>query len=339
MRIRALAKRILKQLSHDKRTLGLMLIVPLVLLTLIYFIFEGTVSDVNVGITKNVDENFINRIEEASITTVEYKSVDAATDALRAGDVSAIISMSGETLEILIDGTKPSPSAKINAALNMAKLNITGVIPINYDIEYLDGIEEISSFDQFGATLIGFIIFFFVFLVAGMSFIKEKKSGTIEKLMSTPIKRSEIVLGYIGGFGIITIIQSAIINLFVIKVLGIMMVGSIWYLLLITLLAAICALCLGMLLSTAANSEFQMMQFIPIVIIPQLFFSGLFNLSEGWMIFGKFLPLTYIADAINKIMFRDAGMGELYLDILVLVGFSLLFALLNIVVLRRYRKV
>ena len=339
MRIRALSKRILKQIVHDKRTLGLMLIVPLVLLTLIYFIFEGTVSEVRVGVTSPISEELSARIETADLTLVDYSSFDDALDALQNRDIAAIFTFENDSLDVLIDGANAGSAARVNAALKMSRLIIVGEIPVEYNIEYLDGIEDISSFDQFGATLIGFIIFFFVFLVAGMAFIKEKKSGTIEKLISTPIKRWEIVCGYIGGFGVITIIQAAIISIFVIKVLKIMMVGSIWYLLLITLLAAICALTLGMLLSTAANSEFQMMQFIPIVVIPQLFFSGLFNLSEGWILFGKIMPLTYIADALNKIMFRNAGIGQLYIDILILVGFSLVFAIINIQLLKRYRKV
>jgi ABC-2 type transport system permease protein len=205
--------------------------------------------------------------------------------------------------------------------------------------KYLDGIKDVRTFDLFGSTLMGFIIFLFVFLVAGMSFLKERKSGTLEKLLSTPIRRREIVLGYVCGFGALTILQSAVISIYIIKVLGVIMNGSIWFMLLINLLAAVCALTLGMLLSTAANSEFQMMQFVPIVVIPQLFFSGLFDLSEGWMIFGRIMPLTYIADALNKIMFRNAGVGEFYVDVLVLVGFSAFFMILNTILLKRYRRI
>ena len=339
MRIRALSKRILKQMSHDKRTIGLMLIVPLVLLTLIYFIFEGAVSDINIGVVAEVNEVIEDKLNENDVNLIEFDDMEAANDAIRKGDIAAILTTEAGEIDAIIDGTNPGPAAKIKAMLEMATLNIVGKLPIEVNIEYLDGIEDIRMFDQFGSTLIGFIIFFFVFLVAGMAFLKERKSGTIEKLISTPIKRWEIVFGYIGGFGIITIVQSVIISLFVIFVLDIMMVGSIWYLLLMTLLAAICALSLGMFLSTAANSEFQMIQFVPIVIIPQLFFSGLFNLSEGWMIFGKIFPLTYIADAMNKIMFRGAGIEDIYLDILILIGFSLLFAFLNVLMLKRYRRV
>lgn len=339
MRIRALSQRILKQLSHDKRTLGLMLIVPLILLTLIYFIFDGAVSDVNIGVVSEVNETFKEKLEENDIYLIEFDTIEEANDSIREGDIAAILSTNDDEINVLIDGTNAGLAKKVKSIFEMATVKVVETLPIEVNIEYLDDIEEITLFDEFGSTLIGFVIFFFVFLVAGMAFLKERKSGTIEKLISTPIKRWEIVLGYIVGFGIITIIQSVIISLYVIKVLGIMMVGSIWYLLLITLLTAICALSLGMFLSTAANSEFQMMQFVPIVIIPQLFFSGLFNLSEGWMIFGKIFPLTYIADAMNTIMFRGGGIADIYFDILILVGFSLVFAILNVLMLKRYRRI
>jgi ABC-2 type transport system permease protein len=210
---------------------------------------------------------------------------------------------------------------------------------IRYEKDYLDGINEIRSFDLFGSTLMGFITFFFVFLVAGLAFLKERKSGTLEKLLSTPVKRWEVAAGYMCGFGLLTAVQASVISLFVVKVLGIVFHGSMGSVLLIMLLTAVCALTLGMLLSTAANSEFQIMQFIPIVVIPQLFFSGLFKLSEGWMLFGKIMPLTYIADALNKIMFSGAGIEDFYVDAIVLAGFSLVFMTANVLLLKRYRAV
>ena len=339
MRIRALASRIAKQLSHDKRTLGLMLIVPLLLLTLIYFIFEGSVSEIKVGVTSDLSGEFRYKLENTNLELVEYENESQANDDLAAKEIVATIFTDGTEINVLIDGTKSSKAAIVKSVLDMAKLNIMGELPLKYNIEYVDGIEDLKTFDAFGSMLIGFIVFFFVFLVAGMAFLKERKSGTMEKLLSTPIKRWEIVLGYITGFGAVTIVQAIIISLFAIKVLGIMMVGSIWYVLLMTLLSAVCALTLGMLLSTAANSEFQMMQFIPIVIIPQLFFSGLFDLSAGWMLFGRFFPLTYVTEALEAIMFHNAGMGDIYIDVLVLIGFSVVFATINILLLKRYRKI
>ena len=133
-------------------------------------------------------------------------------------------------------------------------------------------------FDNFGPVLIGFFVFFFVFLIAGVSFLRERTGGTLERLLATPLRRFEIVAGYIIGFGLFTTLQASLIAWFAVDILDMMMEGSFLYVLFITFLLAMTALTLGTLLSAFANNELQMMQFIPLVVVPQIFFSGLFNL-------------------------------------------------------------
>ncbi len=356
MRTGTLAKRILKQLSHDKRTLALMIIAPLFLLTLIFFIFDGTNSEIKIGVI-HVPSNFEERLSDIdNVELSEYSSENKAISAMKDGDINAFVYFPDDTgdipvgmeatqtkddikVDIMIDGTS---GAKGESALNLieaARLNVIGELPLDYDVDYMDGIEEISMFDEFGSTLIGFLVFFFVFLVGGMAFLKERKSGTLERLLSTPIKRKDIVFGYIAGFGVITIIQSILISFYAVYVLGVMMEGSMWYVLLITLLSALCALTLGMLISTTASSEFQVMQFVPIIILPQLFFCGLFDLSAGWMAFGRIFPLFYITDALNGVMFRAEGFSEIGIDIAMLIGYSVVFMGINILLMKKYRRI
>jgi ABC-2 type transport system permease protein len=206
-------------------------------------------------------------------------------------------------------------------------------------VNYIYGYEDLSTFDNFGSILIGFLIFFFVFLVAGISFLQERTSGTLEKLLSTPIRRWEIVLGYVLGFGVVTVIQSIIVSLYVVYVLGVMMVGSLFLVLLITFCTSMLALTLGILLSTAANNEFQMIQFVPVVIVPQVFFSGLFQLSPFWAAVGKIMPLYYVADALKEVMIRGNGIETIYSDLLVMICLSLVFMFANTLLLKRYRKI
>ncbi|QAV27831.1 ABC transporter permease [Neobacillus thermocopriae] len=126
-----------------------------------------------------------------------------------------------------------------------------------------------------------------------------------------------------------------------IHVLRMMMEGSFWYVLLITFLLAMTALTLGTLLSAFANNELQMIQFIPLVVVPQVFFSGLFNLDtmEPWLrSIGVAMPLYYGADALREIMIRGKGWEAISFDVSVLVGFSLLFMILNVLALKKYRK-
>ena len=120
------------------------------------------------------------------------------------------------------------------------------------------------------------------------------------------------------------------------------MIGSIVSIIVISLIFALVALAFGILLSTLANSEFQMMQFIPLVIVPQVFFSGIIPLDSmatwvQWV--GKILPLTYAGDAISKIVLEGTSIFQLGGDIIALFIFLVILVTLNIVGLKRYRKV
>ncbi|MBW7459242.1 ABC transporter permease, partial [Paenibacillus sepulcri] len=142
--------------------------------------------------------------------------------------------------------------------------------------------------------------------------------------------------------GLFTLLQAALIAWFAIDVLGLYMDGSIWLVLLMNLLLSLTALTLGILLSSFAGSEFQIIQFIPLVIVPQVFFSGLFNLDAmaPWLQkLSYIMPLYYGADAMRGIMIRGAGWSDIQLDVYVLVGFSILFVLLNVQALRKHRAI
>lgn len=182
------------------------------------------------------------------------------------------------------------------------------------------------------------LLFFFVF-GRRYSFLQERTSGTLEKLLSMPLRRWEIVTGYVLGFGLFTVLQSLIFSWYCVYILDIMMIGSFPLVILITLLAAVVALTLGILASTAASNEFQMMQFIPIVIVPQSLFSGLFDLPSSIQALGRVMPLYYIADALTQVMLRGSAFSAIASDLAVLLGFSVLFMLLNTQMLKKYRRI
>ena len=121
-----------------------------------------------------------------------------------------------------------------------------------------------------------------------------------------------------------------------------MMEGSFFHLLMIILALALTALTLGILISSFANNELQMIQFIPLVVIPQLFFSGLFHLEtiSDWLSWiGPLTPLYYAAEALRDVMVRGYGLSEIYNELVVMIGFSCLFIFLNILSLRKFRKI
>ena len=338
MRIKALVIRILQQMHHDKRTLALMLAAPILVLTLIYFVLVETDTEGRVAVISAPD-NYINALADFNIITFHYDERDARI-ALERGELDATIQIINGKSFIEIDGSDSSKTKMVLNGLEMAKMNAGMNRPdLKTEIRYIYGYEDLSTFDNFGTILIGFLVFFFVFLVAGISFLQERTTGTLEKLLSTPIRRWEIVTGYVLGFGIITVIQSTIVSLYVVYILGVMMVGSLFLVLIITFCTAMLALTLGILLSTAANNEFQMIQFVPVVVIPQVFFSGLFQLTPFWTAAGKIMPLYYVAHALKEVMIRGNGIDMIYADLLIMTGLSLLFMFANTLLLKRYRRI
>ncbi len=149
-------------------------------------------------------------------------------------------------------------------------------------------------------------------------------------------------MGYLIGYGIFAIIQTLVIVLFSIYLLNINVAGSLWYVILINIALAITALSMGIFISTFANSEFQMIQFIPLIAVPQVFFSGIFPLENmpNWLSnIGYFFPLRYAGDALTNVMIKGQGWAHIWLDLLILILFISIFIILNIIGLKRYRKV
>src|SRR5699024_9689677 len=101
------------------------------------------------------------------------------------------------------------------------------------------GDEETVFFDVLSPILVGYFVFFFTFLISGIGLLKERTSGTLERLMATPIRRGEIVTAYVTGYGIFAVIQTVIVVLFAVYVLDVVMVGSLWSVFVINLLLAL----------------------------------------------------------------------------------------------------
>jgi ABC-2 type transport system permease protein len=341
MRVRALMVRILKQFIHDKRTLAMMLIAPILILYMMSLVFTSGSSLAKIGVV-NVPPVFSGMLSKQGATVTSY-SAEQAKSELENRNIDAIISMKDSVPQIYLEGSNPTTNKTVILLLQKALQQVNPTpIALAPQISYLYGSEKMASFDNFGPVLVGYFSFFFVFLIAGVSFLKERTSGTLERLLATPLKRWEIVIGYILGFGIFTMLQAALIAWFSTQVLGLMLMGSFWFVLLITLLMSLTALTLGIFLSAFANTEFQMIQFIPLVIVPQIFFSGLFNIDNmaEWMQWlSKIMPLTYGADALRNIMIRGKGWDAIALDSYLLIGLSLFFMFANVLALRKHRKI
>ncbi|SDH51314.1 ABC-2 type transport system permease protein [Planococcus glaciei] len=339
MRIAALVRRIIKQMLRDKRTLALLFLAPLFVLTLMYFFFNGNTVQPELG-TVNVPESLAMALEERGMIITSYGQ--ATEETVIEEDLDGLLALESGRMTLTLLNDDPSLAKNLLAQVSQTVLLASGQTqPIPLEIAYIYGSSDTEFFDVLSPVLIGFFVFFFVFLISGIGLLKERVSGTLERLMATPIRKGELIAAYLIGFGIFAVIQTVIVVAFSITVLDVVLVGSVWHVLLINLLLALVALSLGILLSTFASSEFQMVQFIPIVVVPQIFFAGIFpveGLADWLQAIGRIMPIYYAADALKAVMYKGQGFSEISGDLLALVIFASVFIVLNLVVLRRHRK-
>ena len=360
MRTLAIAKKVIKELLRDKRTLAMMFVAPVFIMWLMNLMFSASTT-VNIKLaTQDLPTSLVTKMDDVDHVSVQiYNDFDQAKKDLADEKVDAVISYkNGEyqvdyantdasktsmTRQVLRTSIASEGSNQLMARIKQAlpQLNLKEKAPeIKESYQYGD--EHTSFFTSMIPVLIGFVVFFFVFLISGMALLKERTSGTLERLLATPVKRSEIVYGYMLSYGLIAILQAAVVVLAAIWLLDVEVVGNLFHVIIVNVVLALVALAFGILLSTLAKSEFQMMQFIPLVIIPQLFFSGIIPLSSmgDWaQTVGKFLPLTYSGNAMSQIILYGRGIGDILPNIGLLLIFLVILTVLNIVGLRRYRKV
>ncbi|MGX6466109.1 ABC transporter permease [Leuconostoc falkenbergense] len=366
MRIIAIFKRIMTELRRDTRTLAIVFVAPLLILTLLFAILQNSSSaTARLGVYQ-VDQTIVNQLKKSDnlhlVTLTERKS---AKESLKQYNLSAFVTQKENRLTVTyqnadtsLTGIVKSDLAKTVSTEQMAKLKsalaktttltksdqkmpkFNSGMKINEN--YIYGKSNSSLFISIAPVMVGFFVFFFVFLISGISLLHERTTGTLNRLLISPVKRFEIVSAYTLAYGALAMVQTVIIVSYVFFVLGVQNQGSFVLVLAINIILALVALSLGLLVSTFAASEFQMIQFIPLLIVPQIFFSGIFNISgmnQIWQWVAKIMPLYYGGEALTNVIKKGASIGGVGLDLAVLLGFVIILLLLNIVGLKRYRRV
>lgn len=261
--------RIVKQMLGDRRSLALILITPLLILGLLYLLLGDSSYTPKITVDSTVPNAIVLKLEQQNIVVFSVDQESDALDDLKSGNTDAVVSMSGGELSVKMLDVSGSKAASVTKALkDAAGGNSAG----SFNLSYLYGNTGSTLFNSLGYMLLGVLSFFFVFIISGISFVRERSSGTLERLMLTPIKRWHVAAGYTLGFGFFAVLQSILIILFTKYVLRMEFAGSVFLAMLTMTLLAFTAVSMGALVSIFSNSEFQVMQFIPIVIIPQIFF-------------------------------------------------------------------
>ncbi|MGD9116124.1 MAG: ABC transporter permease [Dehalococcoidia bacterium] len=200
-------------------------------------------------------------------------------------------------------------------------------------------IPEKQMLDYIAPAVLAVLILFFGFILTGISFLRERSQGTLERLMASPASKGDIVGGYLLGFLLFAVLQTMILFFYFIYVLDISFAGALWQIIVFEVIIGILAVCLGIFISVFARNEFQMVQFIPLIILPQIFLCGLLwpvsQMPEYLQWLAKFLPLTYGVDGIRALMLQGQGLLDIGKEIGILAGYAAGLMILASLTLRR----
>lgn len=239
------ANRILRQLKHDKRTIGLLIVVPTLLLTLLYFMFE--------------------------------------------------------------------------------------------DLPSLPG--QPTTFDRVALIMLGVFPFIIMFLITSIAMLRERTTGTLERLLTTPLGKVDLLFGYGIAFGVAATVQAAVAAGLAYLLLDLNTAGNIGYVILIAVINAVLGVALGLLASAFARTEFQAVQFMPVVALPQILLCGLFVARDqmaGWLdAISRVLPLTYAVEALGEVGKHVSPTGLMWRDFAIVAGCVVVALVLAAATLRR----
>jgi ABC-2 type transport system permease protein len=374
-RLAALFRRVVQEIRRDRPSLALLFIAPLLVTGLLTFILRE-------GVTPTVDAVLVNdaglpgsamadalrgALVDEGGTLTEVADEAAAREAVREGDASIAIVLPADlvgggspTITLITNGLDLSGEASQLTALQKALIasvaGLSGAPLPTIEHATVYGTPSDDPMTNFAPAIVGFFTYFFVYLLTGVSFLRERTGGTLERLMATPVTRGEVVIGYTLGFALFAVFQVAILMTWVLGevtvpaigpmpefTLGLAVVtsGSPLIAFVVVLVLALGAVSLGIFLSTFARTELQIIQFIPLVIVPQFLLSGVLfpvsSLPEIIQPFVKIMPLNYAVDGLRQVFVRGADLAtpELQLDLGVLALVAVFFAVIASLTIRR----
>jgi ABC-2 type transport system permease protein len=377
-RVLAIAHKNLRSLKHDRRTIGFLVFMPLLMITIFGYTFGGDVKNINVYIV-NLDQAPANQsMAAAIIANLEtrdtlhiariYGPSDASIDPVAIGrekvkdtDIWATIvfnetftqdvaALAGDgagqsaLVRLIVDGTNPNIVQAINNDILTAIRSVLGsgtfVTPIAISMDLVYG-KDARFIDFFAPGVMGLAAMMVTFMLSIISFIHERSTSTLDRLLTTPVTEGEIVAGYALAFGLVGLIQSVVIILTAVALFDIQIVGNPLTVLLIIFVFGAGTQGLGFLLSSRAKNEFQAIQFIPLILFPSILLSGVFWPIEAvpsvLRPVSYFIPLTYAVEGMRSVMIRGWDIGGIWLQIGVLVLFACVMLILSAYSLRKRR--
>ena len=192
--------------------------------------------------------------------------------------------------------------------------------------------DQEDTLNRLAPGLIATFTLIFTFMLTGVSFLGERAHGTLDRLLMTPVGRGDILVGYLLGFAPFAIAQATVILLVTAFGLQVHYQGELWQASILLLVLIVVAVNLGIFISTFARSEFQVIQFIPLILAPQIFLSGIILPTDQMPTYfqgvAKILPLRYAVDGLQKIMLEGQSLGDVTTELTILGGIAIVLLIL-----------
>jgi ABC-2 type transport system permease protein len=366
-RLMALSTRITQQFLRDRRTLALLFLGPLFILTLLTPILSSSAATTTLALapgdtlSATIAQQVAQHLSGSVGITLRIVTPAQGRSLLHNGDVDGVLAFPANfaeqvqqtrqaTLTLQLEGSNPAVVKELLGvtSLLLGEMSQTTDMPASAPLSltlappsYLAGGPNFTQTDALAPYLIGFFVYFLIFMLTAVAFQRERTQGTMERLMVSPLRRTELVLGYLIGFLRFALAQALVVLLYVLFVLQVHVRGGIGWLFLVLVVLTVGAVNLGIFTSAFARNETEIGQFIPLFIVPQLLLGGLFfpikTLPVALHQLAYLFPLTYANFALKDIMINGNGIKTIWPDFVVLLGWALLLAGAAAITLRRER--
>ncbi len=343
-RILAVSRKSLSQFRHDKRTLGFVVGMPLLMVLAFGYTFGGQVHDVRTLVVNQdlgpMGSQFVANITGDTLALESFSDVSAATNEVHAGRAWAVLwlpqnfslALLGRraVIHVFLDGSSPPIVAAVlgslRAALEKAFAGAGGAAALSLDQEFVYGSADTRFIDSFAPGIIALAVLMVTTIFSVIIIVREKSGGMLERLFSTPLRPLELVLGHAAALSVVAVAQSTVVLGAALLLFQVQVVGSVPLVFAVLLLFAVGNQGLGMVASAAARNELQAVQFIPLVLFPSLLLTGVFYPLEaipgGLRPLSWFVPMTYANDAMHSVMQRGWGAGDIGVDLVVLAAYA-----------------
>ena len=375
--VAAVARRILRSLRHDRRTMALMLVAPCLVMFVFGFALSGEVENVKLIIvdedpgvpwennttTLDLSDDIITNLDKDTLDVRIGNDLLEAITRVEDGKAWGVIyfpsNFTKEMAAALVSRPGTSNSTQIPdviLCLDRSNTNVAQAVVHAVREAVMKALErqgasganievdpvyagDADFIDMFIPGVMAFAGFLLTLILTLLSFVGERNSGTLARLRVSPLTETELVLGYALSYGLMAIVQSMVLLLVAMLFFHITIEGSILLAFFVVVLLAMASQALGILLSSAARSEAQAVQFFPLIILPTFLLAGIFWPVEAvpaWLRpLSYLIPPTYAVSALRSVFLRGWGISKIWKELLALVGFLVVFVVGSIVQLKR----